>query len=102
MTLTEYLTELGLYTPPPKPEPALPSFLRDFSSPGTEIKIVIDGDSCIEATGILRNIDTTQSCKLFAMNTSDSTYDGSLINQMTQSPIVDISFMLREVQVVGR
>lgn len=100
MTLTEYLTELGLYTPPPKPEPALPSFLRDCSYPGAEIKLIINGEACIEVTGTLNVVDITQSCNMFSLNSCHS-FD-SFSNQMNQPPIVDMNFLLKEVQVVGR
>lgn len=100
MTLTEYLTELGLYTPPPKPEPALPSFLRDCSYPGAEIKLIINGTACIEVTGTLNAVDVTQSCNMFSLNSCHS-FD-SFDNQMNQPPIVDMNFLLKEVRVVGR
>ena len=108
MTLTEYLTELGLYTPPPKPEPALPSFLRDCSYPGAEIKLIINGEACIEVTGTacievtgtLNAVDVTQSCNMFSLNSCHS-FD-SFDNQMNQPPIVDMNFLLKEVRVVGR
>ena len=100
MTLTEYLTELGLYTPPPKPEPALPSFPRDCSYPGAEIKLIINGEACIEVTGTLNTVDVTQSCNMFSLNSCHS-FD-SFDNQMNQPPIVDMNFLLKEVQVVGQ
>ena len=100
MTLTEYLTELGLYTPPPKPEPALPSFLRDCSYPEAEIKLIINGEACIEVTGTLNAVDVTQSCNMFSLNSCHS-FD-SFDNQMNQPPIVDMNFLLKEVRVVGR
>lgn len=98
MTLTEYLTELGLYTPPPKPEPALPSFLRDCSYPGAEVKLIIDGEVCVEVTGTLSNVDVSQSCNLFSMNSCHS-FD-CFSNHMVQPPTVDMRFLLKEVQVI--